>query len=146
MASVLLATASVHTTASACDYLDGRLNSEDTVYVLTVITAQQGNDHAGGLAQRDSTGGVSGRDAGDAANVARTRLFDPTVETVQREADGEGPEVIAATIRAVAEEYNIDEVVVGGRRGDPAQAGERPGSTVRALLRANERPIIVLPA
>ena len=36
MTTFLVATASVHTTAAACDYLDGRVTPEDTVLVVSV--------------------------------------------------------------------------------------------------------------
>lgn len=123
MRRVLVASASVHTTAAACDYLDGRLGSDDTVVVLTV------EDDA-----------VAGRDAGDAANVARTRLFEPTIETITHEG------VPATEIQAVAEQEEIDEIVLGQVRGDPAAAGDAPGSTVRQLLSETDRPVVVLPA
>jgi nucleotide-binding universal stress UspA family protein len=66
-------------------------------------------------------------------------LVDPAVEAVTR--DG----APAETIAAVADEFDVDEVVVGATRGDPETAGEPPGSTVRALLTANRRPVVVLP-
>jgi nucleotide-binding universal stress UspA family protein len=118
---VLVPTASVHTTAAACDYLVDRLDSEDTVTVLTV-----------------ETGDVAGRDAGDAANVARTRLFEPAVESLTRTGDP------ATAIREIATETDIDEIVLGPRRGDPAQAGDPPGSTVRALLADPPAPVVVV--
>jgi len=114
----LIASASVHTTAAACDYL---APAEGTVVVLTV------------------TGGVDDRDAGDAANVARTRLPGATVEVVRRAGDP------APVIRAVAAEHDADRILVGARRGDPERAGDPPGSTVRALLADAERPVVVVP-
>ncbi|MFW6435507.1 MAG: universal stress protein [Halovenus sp.] len=122
MTRVLVATASVHTTAAACDYLEGRLDSDDTVVVLTV---------------EDDT--VAGRDAGDAANVARTRLFEPTIETITREGEP------ATEIQAVARKEAVDEIVLGKIRGDPDVAGDAPGSTVRTVLSASEIPVVVLP-
>lgn len=122
MTTVLLATASVHTTAAACDYLGPRIGPEDSVVVLTVLEP-----------------GMPERDAGDAANVARTRLVEPAVETLVRE--GEPGEAILA----VATERDVDEVVLGATRGDPGAAGDPPGSTVRAVLAATDRPVVVLP-
>jgi len=122
MTRVLVATASVHTTAAACDYLEGRLDGDDTVVVLTV---------------EDDT--VAGRDAGDAANVARTRLFEPTVEPITREGEP------ATEIQAVAEQEAIDEIVLGQVRGDPDVAGDPPGSTVRNLLAETASPVVVIP-
>lgn len=123
MVTVLVATASVHTTAAASDYLGPRLDAADTVVVLTVAEP-----------------GVADRDPGDAANVARTRLLDPAVEVVTRE----GTPV--AEIQALADEREVDEVVVGATRGDPASAGEPPGSTVVALMPVARWPLTVLPS
>lgn len=122
MTHILVATASVHTTAAACDYLQGRLDSDDVVAVLAVVES-----------------GVDDRDAGDATNVARTRLVTPTVETLVRE----GTPVEA--IRAVARERGVDELVVGPRRGDPAAGGAALGETVRALIADGEWPVVVVP-
>jgi nucleotide-binding universal stress UspA family protein len=134
----LLATASVHTTAAAADYLALHLTADDEVIVLTVEEPD-----------------LAGRDAGDAANVARSRLGPATVEAIRREGEP------AAAIRAVCAERDIDEVVVGPRRGDPAagdatgdgDSGEDdptgedgPGSTVRALLGTVDVPVVVVPA
>jgi len=119
---VLVATISVHTTAAACDYLGPRLGPDDEVFVLAVEES-----------------GVAARDAGDATNVARTRLLEPAVETLVRQGDP------AAVVREAAEERGVDEVVLGARRGDPEAAGEPPGSTVRALLSDAEWPVVVLP-
>lgn len=116
MSTVLVASASVHTTAAACDFLGGRLDGDDTVVVL-------------GVAEPD----LADRDPGDAANVARTRLVAPAVEAVTREGDP------AKCIAAVADERDADEVVVGATRGEP------PGSTVQALLAGASRPVTVLP-
>ncbi len=122
MTTVLLATASVHTTAAACDYLDPRLGPDDTVVVLTVREP-----------------GVAARDGGDALNVARTRLIDPSIETLVREAEP------AAAILDVSAERDVNEIVIGATRGDPATAVEPPGSTVRAVLQTADRPVTVLP-
>jgi nucleotide-binding universal stress UspA family protein len=118
---VLLAAASVHTTAAACDYLAGRLGGADRVTVLTVETEA-----------------VAGRDAGDAANVARTRLVEPAVDSTTRTGDP------ATVIRETATERDAEEIVLGSQRGDPAEAGQPPGSTVRALLADPPVPTVVV--
>lgn len=118
----LVATASVHTTAAACDYLQTRAGPDDEVVVLAV---------------REPA--LDGRDAGDATNVARTRLVAPSVETVIREGEP------STEIRAVARERGVDELVVGPRRGDPETSGDAPGSTVRALLSDPAWPVVVVP-
>ena len=122
MTRYLVATASVHTTAAACDYLQPRVDADDEVVVLAV---------------REPA--LDDRDPGDATNVARTRLVAPSVETVTGEGDP------AEEIRAVASEQDTDVVVVGPRRGDPDSAGAAPGSTVRELLAGSSRPVVVLP-
>ena len=122
MTRVLVATASVHTTAAACDYLVGRLGANDKVIVLTVTEPN-----------------MAARDAGDAANVARTRLVEPTVEALTR--DGEPTTVI----QEVATERDVDEIVIGPHGGDPERASDPPGSTARVLLGSTGRPIVVVP-
>lgn len=123
MTTVLVASASVHTTAAACDHLAGRLDAGDAVVVLGVEEP-----------------GLDEWDLADAANVARTRLVEPAIETLTR--TGEPADAIAV----VADERDADAVVVGATRGDPAAAGAPPGSTVCALLAAAGRPVTVLPA
>lgn len=126
MTTVLVGTDSVHTTAAACDYLGPRLGAGDTVVCCTVL------DDA-----------VSERDAGDASNVARTRLVEPTVEVRDPErlpAD----DTVAGVLRRAAEESGADELLVGSTRGDPATAGDPPGSAVRALLAETALPVVVV--
>jgi len=122
MTRALVATESVHTTAAACDYLGPRLGPDDEVLLVTVETDE--------LAQRD---------AGDAANVARTRLVSPSVESLIRAGDP------VTVIREVAAEWDADEILVGQHRGDPDVAGDPPGSTVRALLADATCPVVVVP-
>jgi len=122
MTHVLVATSSVHTTAAACDYLQGRLDGDDQVTVLAVAEPN-----------------LDARDPGDATNVARTRLVAPTVETLVREGTP------AAVIRTVAAERDVDELVVGPRRGDPETSGTAPGETVAALVADSEWPVVVVP-
>lgn len=122
MARYLLATASVHTTAAACDYLAPRVGPDDEIVVLGVQEPE-----------------LDDRDVGDATNVAQTRLVAPTVETVLRESDP------TTEIQAVAADRDADVVVVGPRRGDPETSGVAPGSTTTALLGGSSRPVVVLP-
>ena len=123
MTTVLVGSASVHTTAAACDFLGPHLGPADTVVVVGVAEP-----------------GMAGRDVGDAANVARSRLLEPTVETTVREGEP------AARILAAAAERDADVLVVGATRGDPEAAGTPPGSTVRTLLAESDRPVTVLPS
>jgi nucleotide-binding universal stress UspA family protein len=128
----LLATASVHTTAAAADYLGPRLDADDEVVVLTVTATSESGD--GDDAVEPDT-----RDAGDAANVARSRLHPATVESVERAGDP------ATAIRETIAERVVDVLVVGPHRGDPDVRGESPGSTVRALLGDLDVPVVVVP-
>ena len=126
MATVLVGTDSVHTTAAACDYLGPRLGAEDTAVFCSVVADA-----------------VSERDAGDAGNVARTRLVEPTVEIRDPEplpAD----KTVAEVLQRAAEESSADELLVGSTRGDPATAGDPPGSTVRELLGESALPVVVV--
>jgi nucleotide-binding universal stress UspA family protein len=121
MTTFLLATASVHTTAAACDYLQERVGPDDTVVVLAVTEPP-----------------VDERDAGDAVNVARTRLVEPTVETSIREGDP------SEVIQSVVTERGVDEVVIGPRRGDP-ETTPGLGGTAADLLVSLDVPVVVVP-
>lgn len=127
MTTVLVGTDSVHTTASACDYLGPRLDSDDTVYLCSVPEKP-----------------VSERDAGDAANVARTRLVEPTVEILDSESLPDG-ESVSAVLREVADSQGVDELLIGPTRGDPETATTPPGSTVQELLASSQLPVVVVP-
>lgn len=130
----LLATDSVHTTAAACDYLDPRLDPDDRVEALTVVSPDAGGaETAGGPRSSPS------RDAADAANVASARLAGrATVETLVRR----GPP--AETILSAVEERDPDVVLVGVRGGRPG-AGPGLGSVARSVLEGVDRPVVVLP-
>ena len=130
----LVATASVHTTAAACDYLGDRLDEDDTVTLLTVEEGDAGDAPMG----RDASDAAMGRDAGDAANVARTRLLAPEIEALTR------PGEPAAVIREVASERGVDEIIIGQTRGNPERAGESPGTTARALVADPPVPVVVV--
>lgn len=127
MTTVLVGTDSVHTTAAACDYLGPRLDSDDAAYLCSIPDSQ-----------------VSERDAGDAGNVARTRLVEPAVEILDPDSLPES-ETVSGVLRQLADEYDADEIVIGANRGDPETAGEPPGSTARELLAETERPVVVVP-
>jgi nucleotide-binding universal stress UspA family protein len=127
MTTVLVGTDSVHTTAAACDYLAPQLNSDDTVLLCSI-----------------PNGPVSERDAGDAGNVARTRLVEPSVELLDPDSLSDG-ETVAAMLREAATASDAHELVVGTHRGGPETAGGPPGSTVRNLLADAHRPVVVVP-
>ena len=121
MTTFLVATASVHTTAAACDYLTERVTPDDTVLVVSVTEA-----------------GMDQRDAGDATNVARTRLVDPAVETITEE--GRPSDVV----QDVVAERGVDEVLIGPRRGDP-DATPGLGGTAADLIVSLDVPVVVVP-
>lgn len=116
-----MATSSVHVTAAAADYLQDRLDPATDGVVVVAVREPDAPE----------------RDAGDAANVARSRLATaaPTVETV----DGDPTD---ALLDAVAE-HDPDEVLIGPHRGVEGAAGL--GSTARALLDGADRPVVVVP-
>jgi nucleotide-binding universal stress UspA family protein len=121
MTTYLIATASVHVTAAAADYLDPRLDpGSDEVVVLGVVEPD-----------------APARDAGDAANVARSRLAaaGPTVETP----DGSP----TAAIQDAVATHDPDVVIIGPNRGTPDAEGL--GSTARTLLSSLDRPVVVVP-
>jgi nucleotide-binding universal stress UspA family protein len=121
MTHFLVATSSVHVTAAAADYLQGRL--DPTNDEVTVVAVREPD--------------APGRDAGDATNVARSRLaaVTPTTETVE----GEPTEELLAAVS----EHDPGEVIVGPHRGVEGATG--PGSTVQSLLSSVDRPIVVVP-
>lgn len=122
MTTFLLATSSVHVTAAAADYLQHRLDpaGDDDIIVVAV---------------RDPD--APSRDAGDAVNVARSRLapFMPATET----RDG----APVTEILAAVDEHDPDELLIGPHRGTDNSDGV--GSMARDLLTNVDRPVIVLP-
>ena len=121
MTDYLVATSSVHVTAAAADYLQGRLDpGEDSVVVVAV---------------RDPD--APERDAGDAANVARSRLAAAAPTTDVRDGDP------TTELRAAIEDVDPDVVLVGANRGTEGASGV--GSTATALLAEADRPVVVVP-
>jgi nucleotide-binding universal stress UspA family protein len=119
----LLATASVHVTAAACDALTGRLRGDDVVTVLGVV--------------EETAGGATPRDLDDALNVARARLTGAEVRTERRE---DAPD---RAIPAVAREVGADRIVMGLNDGRPDSAGL--GGTTGSVLAGTDRPVLVVP-
>ncbi|MBX0322587.1 universal stress protein [Halomicroarcula sp. F13] len=121
MTDYLVGASSVHVTAAAADYLQDRLDpSEDSVVVVAV-----GEPDA------------PSRDAGDAVNVARSRLASvlPTTET----RDGDP----VAELLAAIDDHDPDVVVLGANRG--TEGADGVGSTVTNLLARVNRPVVVVP-
>jgi len=121
MTEYLVATSSVHVTAAAADYLQPRLDpGADSVVVVGVRKP-----------------GSHDRDAGDAANVARSRLAAAAPTVAIREGEP------LSELRAAIEEHNPDVVVIGANQGTAGASGV--GSTATALLETAERPVVVAP-
>ena len=121
MTSYLIATASVHVTAAAVDYLQDRLDPGSDDIVVVGVT-EPGDDE---------------RDAGDAANVARSRLAGapPTVDL----RDGDP----VAGIEAAIEDHDPDVVLIGPNDGTAGASGV--GTTATELLARVDRPVVVVP-
>ena len=115
---------SVHTTAAACDYLEERVTTEDAVTVIAVASPDDPTER---------------RDAEEALNVARVRLFDVgELETTVREGDP------ADELLEAAAEFDADELVIGARGGRPGATAD-VGETARAVLARADRPVVVVP-
>lgn len=120
MTRFLVATASVHVSAAAADYLADRL--EPGADELVVV----------GVREPD----VPDRDPADAANVARARLAASTPTVDAREGD------VVEQLLAAVEDHDPDEVVIGADRGEAGATGV--GSTARSLLAELDRPVVVV--
>ena len=121
MTDYLVAAASVHVTAAAADYLGERVEpSEDSVVVVGV---REPGSHE--------------RDAGDAANVARSRLAVAMPETELRDGDP------TTELLGAIDEHDPDVVLVGANAGTEGASGV--GSTATALLEQADRPVVVVP-
>lgn len=119
MTTYLVAAASVHVTAAAADYLGPRVDpSDDTVVVV-------------GVEDSDS------RDAGDAVNVARSRLAAAMPDTETRAGEP------LTELLAAVEDHDPDVVVIGANGGTADATGV--GSTATGLLSALDRPVVVVP-
>ena len=77
------------------------------------------------------------RDAGDAANVARSRLAAAMPATEIREGD------TVEELRGAIDEHDPDVLLVGANRGTEGASGV--GSTATALLETADRPVVVVP-
>ena len=120
----LVGTDSVHTTAAICDYLAHRATADDTVTVIAVVPSD------------DPT---ARRDGEEALNVASVRLA--AADTVQTDLRSGDP---AETLCEAADEFDVDEIVIGTHSGDP-DATRALGSSARRLLAAVDRPVVVVP-
>lgn len=121
MTRFLVATASVHVTAAAADYLQDRIDPDADEVVVVGVNEPDAPE----------------RDVGDAANVARARLAAATPGTETREGEVV-PELLAAI-----DDFDPDEVVIGANHGEAGASGV--GSTAQSLLDRLDRPVVVVP-
>ncbi|WP_416840787.1 universal stress protein [Haloferax sp. DFSO52] len=129
MATYVMGTNSVHTSAELCDYLSRRIETGDIVHVV--------NSHVGG----DSTDSDDVRDGDDALNVVTSRLGDfVTVETHQF-IRGNDP---AKDILECADEHGADEIIIGVRKRNPTSKIVF-GSTAQDVLLRSNIPMSVVP-
>lgn len=120
MTQYLVATASVATTEAACEYLNEKLDADDSVYVLTVdVPGERGDRQA-------------------ALDTAQVSLAEPGSVRTFRRAGEPGKEIVA-----FVRDNDVDEIIMG-----PAREGgiSTIGSTTRAVLRNVDKPVFVLPA
>ncbi|WP_254545337.1 universal stress protein [Halomarina pelagica] len=127
MARFVVGTNGVSTSDRLIAYLDGRVATDDEVYVI--------NSQKGG----DATSGDDVRDGTEALARFEERL-DCSVATHQF-VRGNSP---AEDLLAAAEEYDADELVIGIRKRNPT--GKIIfGSTAQDLLLSTERPVVAVP-
>lgn len=121
----LLVADSVHATAAACDYLDPRLDADDTVIVVAV----------------PASGSDAARDAADASNVATARLVgSATVETERLDPDGDPAESVLAAARA-----RDPDVILTGLGVGAVGSGSPIGAVTESLLAGSDVPVVVVP-
>jgi nucleotide-binding universal stress UspA family protein len=129
MTVYVVGTDTVDTSAALCDYLDGRLDADDTVHAV--------NSLRGG----NATSATDVRDGEDAINVVQSRLGAvATVETHQFVRDNDPHEDLIDHSTAV----DADELVIGVRKRNPT-AKVVFGSTAQALLLRTSLPVAVVP-
>lgn len=118
----LVVTDSVHATAAACDYIEGRLGADDTVTVVAV-----GDDDT--------------RDAADALNVANARLVGAATVEVEQVTGEDDP---ASAALDAADESGAEEIVLGRRVGASEGDPSLP-ETVRDVADRATVPVVVVP-
>lgn len=146
MTTFLVPAASRETAVAACDYLDGRLEDADEVYVLTVEERDERDQQAGegdragaGSTGEDGTTGDDGSTASTPFDLARSRLGGlATVRTIRRTGDP------ARVIVSFARDRDVDEIVIGPPAGGADGGSPSLGRTSRAVLRNTDVPVFVL--
>lgn len=140
MTTFLVPAASRETAVAACDYLDGRLEDGDEVYVLTVEERDE-RDQQAGEGNRAGAGstGEDGSAASTPFDLARSRLGGlATVRTIRRTGDP------ARVIVSFARDRDVDEIVIGPPAGGADGGSPSLGRTSRTVLRNTDVPVFVL--
>ncbi len=119
----LVATDSVHSTAAACDHLEGRVAPADAVTVA-------------GLAD------LGTRDAGDATNVATARLGGRVdLETTSIDADADRHPAVA--VLDAAADRDVDAVILDARLA--GSTDDRVSEAVTRIIGRAPVPVVVVP-
>lgn len=129
MATYLLATNSPTNSESLCAYLEPRLHPDDTV---VAVNSQRGGDDSSSESIRDGV---------DALDVIEDALGDVATVRTHQYVRGNDPDT---DVLAAAEEFEVDEIVIGVRKRNPTAKVVFGSVAQRILLNAN-RPIAVVP-
>lgn len=129
MTTFLLAANSSENSESLCEYLVGRLTSDDEVIA---INSQRGGDDSSADAI------IEGREALESVEDA---LGDRTTVETHQFIRGNDPD---ADVLAAAEEHDADELVIGVRKRNPTSKVVFGSVAQRILLNAN-LPMAVIP-
>lgn len=116
----LVAVDTVHTAASACDYLAARCSPDESIHAVAV----------------DDGSPDAATDGREALNVLRVRLPEHGPTTELRTGDP------VEELLAACEEHAVDQLVVGRHAGRPGASGL--GSTARELVERAPRHVVVL--
>lgn len=126
MTTFLVGTDGTETSEKLCDYLEGRISDEDTVYAVNSLPG--GN-------RTDDTDVRAGREALDVIEECI-----PNVDAHQL-VRGNSPQ---EDLLAFADEHGVDELVIGVRKHSPT--GKLLfGSTAQDLLLSTPYPVVTVP-
>lgn len=129
MTTFIAATNSVDSSAHICDYLDGRVTADDTVYAI--------NSQVGG----DETSSEAIRDGEEALNVIQSRLGAATTVETHQLVRGNKAHV---DVREFADEVDADEIVIAIRQRSRTEE-ILFGSVARKILSRSSRPVVSVP-
>ena len=129
MATYVVATDHVDTSARLCDYLIDRVGDGDEIHAVNSLPGEDATD------SRDV------RDGEEALNVIFSRLGGvASVETHQLVRGNQPHE----DVFGVASEVGADELVIGIQQRSPS-AKVVFGSTAQRILRRTDRPVVAVP-